>query len=84
MRTTLIIKDELLTEAKKRAADSNSSISAVVNEALAQAFQSRQAEAADPAFQMPTFQPVGNSKVYSTPSDFHDLEAAEDMKPYGK
>lgn len=84
MRTTLIIKDDLLIAAKKRAADTNSSISAVVNEALAQAFQSRQGETVDPAFRMPTFQPVGSSKVYSTPSDFHDLEAAGEMKPYRK
>jgi len=82
MRTTIVIKDELLAEAKKRAADRKSSVSAVINEALSQAFHSTNHPEADPHFQLPTYRPGAAEPVRSTPDDFHELEVAEEMKPY--
>lgn len=40
MRTTLVIDDKLLTQAKKRAADRKTTVSDVVNEALRDSFNS--------------------------------------------
>ncbi len=42
MRTTLVLDDRLLTEAKKRAADRNTTVSEVVNDALRDTFEHRE------------------------------------------
>ncbi|MEY3000301.1 MAG: hypothetical protein RL648_515, partial [Verrucomicrobiota bacterium] len=39
MRTTLILNDDLVAEAKRRAADQGQSLSSVVNDALRKIFQ---------------------------------------------
>lgn len=42
MRTTLVLDDKLLTQAKKKAADRNTTVSEIVNEALRDSFQARE------------------------------------------
>lgn len=42
MRTTLVLDDRLLTEAKRRAADRNTTVSEVVNDALRGTFEHRE------------------------------------------
>lgn len=81
MRTTLIINDELVAEAKRRAAERRQSLSAVVNEALRKALE----DTGKPSpFSMPTFGPAGAKKTDSSPSELHEILAAEERAPYGR
>jgi len=70
MRTTLIIDDELLRQAKRRAAEWNLTVSDVVNNALRESF-ARPPEPAPP-FSLITYGRSGK-RVHHEPSD---LEAA--------
>ncbi len=83
MRTTLTIDDRLLAEAKKRAADRHSSVSQVINEALARAFSPSGQPKSNRDFQMLTYGPAKAKSIQSKPEDFQELEVAEDLKPYG-
>ena len=67
MRTTLIIDDALLREAKHRAAERDLTVSDVVNEALRDVFG--QEPPAAPPFQMLTYGSPGR-RVIHTPADF--------------
>jgi hypothetical protein len=67
VRTTLIIDDALLRQAKRRAAERNVSISDVVNEALRDAFV-RPAPTAPP-FSMITYGRAGR-RLRHEPADF--------------
>ncbi|MEO8605111.1 MAG: hypothetical protein ABI629_21265 [bacterium] len=51
----MIIDDELLQQAKKRAGEQGVTVSDVVNRALREAFSERRSAAALPPFQMVTF-----------------------------
>lgn len=82
MRTTLILNDDLLIEAKRVAAERKSNVSAVVNEALRAALFSPAKPGVAPAFALPTFRPSSAPVARSTPADFHDLLVAEDLDPY--
>lgn len=82
MRTTLILNDDVLIEAKRRAAQRGSNVSAVVNEALIAAFRSTDQPAANPSFQMLCYHPEKGVPVQTSPAEMHDLLAAEDLKPY--
>jgi len=83
MRTTLVLNDELLGEAKKRAADRRSSLSAIVNEALRVAFKGEPASReAREAYQMPTYRPSGAKRARTSPRELFDLQAAEDVDAY--
>ena len=82
MRTTLVLKDELLIEAKKRAAERRSNVSAIVNEALMDAFRSSPTAGSPMPFQMPTFRPASGQVAQSSPTEFDDLLVAEDFEPY--
>lgn len=82
MRTTLILNDELVAEAKRRAADRRTSLSAVVNEALRRAMQGAPETGDAAAFSIPTYRP-GKARVLDTrPEDIHELLAAEERSPY--
>jgi hypothetical protein len=76
MRTTLVIDDGLLRQAKRRAAERNMTVSDVVNEALREAF--RQRVAAAPPFSMITY---GGSegRVHHEPADFAAALEEEDL-----
>ena len=55
MRTTLVIDDKLMEQAKKQAAERKSSVSAVVNEALRESLRRSKRVRQAPKFSMPTF-----------------------------
>jgi len=82
MRTTLIINDALFLEAKKRAAESRSNVSKVVNEALMQAFRPSRAPAADICFEMPTYRPRMSAITNTLPDEMHHLLVAEETERY--
>lgn len=82
MRTTLIIQDDLLAEAKKRAADRKSNVSAIVNEALRAALKADSGPARAGTFQMPTYRPAGAAARDTLPDELDSLIAAEDMGAY--
>jgi hypothetical protein len=67
MRTTLVLDDTLLRQAKRRAAERNLTVSDVVNEALRDSF-GRPVLAAPP-FTMATYGTLGR-RVRHEPSDF--------------
>lgn len=82
MRTTLILNDELLDEARRRAAERRISVSALINEALRAGLRSAPAEPGTLAFSMPTFRPASGPRRDTSPEALHDLLAAEDSGPY--
>jgi len=67
MRTTLVLDDVLLRQAKRRAAERDMSVSDVVNEALRDAF--RKAPQTAPPFSMITYGPT-DRRVMHQPEDF--------------
>lgn len=71
MRTTLVLDDALLRQAKRQAADRDLTVSQVVNEALRAAFDRPAASA--PPFSIVTYGRLDRS-VRHEPSDF-DVEA---------
>lgn len=84
MRTTLVINDELLAEAKKRAADRKSNVSEIVNEALRMALKAESEPVRTRAFQIPTYRPGKAKKTDSRPDELNALMAAEDIEGYGR
>jgi hypothetical protein len=67
MRTTLVLDDELLRQAKRRAAERALTVSDIVNEALREAFARRTPSA--PPFSMTTYGRPGG-RVRHEPADF--------------
>lgn len=84
MRTTLIIDDKLLAEAKKRAADRKSNVSEIVNEALRMALKRESEPVRKGAFQMPTYRPGKGKRTDTQPDALKKLMAAEELGEYGK
>ena len=72
-----------MVEAKKRAAERQSNVSEIVNEALRQAFRTETPGPTSERFQMPTYRPPSFLPVDTGAAELHDLLVAEDMKPYG-
>jgi hypothetical protein len=84
MRTTLVLNDALVTEAKRVAADRGMNLSAVVNEALGKALHPAPTTDQGAAFSIPTFLPGPAKPTDSLPADLHELMAEEERAPYGK
>lgn len=84
MRTTLILNDALLSEAKRRAAERHTSLSAIVNGALLAAFREAPAPQLEQVFSMPTFAPDQALKIHLSPEEFDSLMVAEDLAQYRK
>ena len=84
MRTTLVINDELLAEAKKRAADRKSNVSAIVNEALRMALKAEEAGVPPTVFQMPTYRPGRGAVADTFPEELIDMVATEEIGGYGR
>lgn len=76
MRTTLILQDDLLREAKKRAAERNLTVSDFVNEALRAALMPAPKQA--PPYTPITFGAGGQSR--HEPADFFALLEHEDQE----
>ena len=73
MRTTLVLDDSLLKQAKRRAAERNTTVSEVVNDALRASLDRPQPTA--PPFALVTYG-RGAPRVRHEPTDFHrELEA---------
>ena len=75
MRTTLVLDDALLRQAKRRAAERDLTVSEVVNEALRESF-GRPVPAAPP-FSLATYGRPGR-RVRHEPSDFESELESED------
>jgi hypothetical protein len=75
MRTTVILDDDLVRRAKKRAAEAGVSLSEIVNRALREAFASRAPAAMQPPFRMVTFG-RGQPRVDHSPAEL--ARAAEE------
>ncbi|MCX6879302.1 MAG: hypothetical protein NTW21_36690 [Verrucomicrobia bacterium] len=82
MRTTLVLKDELIAEAKKRAVERKSNVSEIVNEALIAAFRASPNAGNQVLFQMPCYRPASGQLVKTSPAEFDALLVAEQMEPY--
>lgn len=82
MRTTLMLNDDLLAEAKKRAADRGQSLSAVVNDALRASLQRMPAEGSARSFSMPTYRPARRPARDTQPDELKERLAAEERAPY--
>lgn len=81
MRTTITISDELLADAKRLAADRQSSLSVVISEALRQVIKENRAPATRAKFTIPTY--GGDSMAQAiTPADIAELIAEEDIQSY--
>lgn len=77
MRTTLILDDKLLSQAKRRAAERNTTVSKIVNEALRESL-TRQAEPPRP-FQLITYGNPNKPEQHE-PVDFKAILDEEDGK----
>jgi hypothetical protein len=84
MRTTLILSDDLVIEAKRRAADRGQSLSAVVNDALRKVLHPGSGSVSASQFTMPTFRPSVATPHDITPTELYELLAAEEQAPYQK
>ena len=82
MRTTLILNDALISEAKRRAAERNASLSAIVNDALLAAFREPTTPHSEVAFKVPTFAPDHMTKLHLSPEEMDTLMVAEDFAQY--
>ena len=82
MRTTLILNDALALEAKRRAAERNTSVSAIVNDALLKAFRAPSGPERQEVFRMPTFAPDHAAKRHLSPEEMDTLMVAEDLAQY--
>jgi hypothetical protein len=80
MRTTVILDDELLRQARRRAAERNMTVSEVLNEALREMF-GRPAPAAPP-FSMVVYGSAGR-RTHHEPSDFAAALDEEDRTRIG-
>lgn len=75
MRTTLVIDDALLRQAKRRAAERDVTVSDLVSEALRESLA--RATPAAPPFAMVTYG-RGNARVHHEPADLKAALEAED------
>ncbi len=81
MRTTVIIDDVLLREARLRAAEHDMTVSDVINAALRDAF--RPSQASHPPFAMITYGPE-TPKVTHEPEEFALVEESDDRSVLGR
>jgi len=77
MRTTLILDDALLRQAKRRAAERDLTVSDLVNEALRESLARTMPEA--PPFSMVTYG-RGSATVRHEPADLHAEMESEDRQ----
>lgn len=75
MRTTLVLDDQLLRQARRRAAERNATLSAVVNDALREAF--REQPAPSHAFRLITSGGAGG-RVHHEAEEFKSVLDEED------
>ena len=78
MRTTVVLNDKLVMEAKRLAAENNTSLSAIINEALRERLH-RAPAASEARFRMPTYGGEGSRDV--TPEELSRIGEDDDFGP---
>ena len=81
MRTALILNDEVISVAKRRAAERRTTLSAIVDEALRTTLMSGSVVRRATRFHMPVFRGEGGL-VDVSPPDLSRLADEDDFKPY--
>ncbi len=81
MRTTVILNDRLVAEAKRLAAERNTTLSEILNEALRERLAHPQASRSTAPFRMPTFRGQG-PKVDSTTAELSRVGEDEELHSY--
>jgi putative antitoxin of VapBC-like toxin-antitoxin system len=79
MRTTLVLDDKLMVQAKKRAADRKTTVSEIVNDALRESF-GRQQESVRP-FRLITYGDP-SKPVHLSPAEIKAIIEDEDLEQY--
>ena len=83
MRTTIILNDKLAAEAKKLAAESNTTLSDIVNEALRERLARPRASGKPAVYRIPVFS-AGSTNVDSSPSELAYVGEKEELESYGR
>ena len=81
MRTTVILNDKLLAEAKRLAAARNTTLSEILNEALRERLARPPESPATQPFRVPVFRGQG-SPVDSRPEELARIGEEEALQPY--
>jgi Arc/MetJ family transcription regulator len=81
MRTTVILNDKLVAEAKRLAAARNTTLSEIVNEALRECLARPPASGSAKSFRMPVFRGEGR-RLDSAPAELASVEEDEELRPY--
>lgn len=81
MRTTVAINDKLAAEAKRLAAERNTTLSEIINEALRERLARSTIPRATEVFRMPVFG-VAADQVDSTPVELSRIDEDEELRPY--
>jgi hypothetical protein len=84
MRTTLILRDDLVEVAKKKAAERKTTLSAIVDEALMMSLHANPFPGDQENVCLPIYSPPRATSVDTGPEEIHELMVAEDMELYGK
>lgn len=83
MRTTLLLRDDLVEVAKKRAAERKTTLSAIVDEALMRSLSTERLRGDETEVHLPTYAPSKAMPQDTSPAEIHELMVAEDMDLYG-
>lgn len=78
MRTTIVVDDDLIREAKKQALETHRTLSDLISDVLREALRARPS-GPPTRFRMATF--GGKRKVHHEPADFASILDAEDHPP---
>ena len=81
MRTTVILNDKILAEAKRLAAERNTTLSEIINEALRERLAHRPASGPPKSFRMPVFRGEGRT-LDSTPAELARVGEDEQLRQY--
>ncbi|MCC5849964.1 MAG: hypothetical protein JJU29_17905 [Verrucomicrobia bacterium] len=84
MRTTLILRDDLIEMAKKKAAERKTTLSAIVDEALMRTLNTHPFNGDVVDVHLPTYAPPRATRLDTNPEEIHELMVAEDLELYGK
>lgn len=81
MRTTIILNDKLVAEAKRLAAIRHTTLSEIVNEALRERLARPPVWGPAKTFRMPVFQGEG-SRLDTTPAELSRLSEEDELQTY--
>lgn len=81
VRTTVVINDKLVAEAKRLAAARNTTLSEIINEALRERLTRSPVSRSNRPFRMPVFQGPG-SQVDTSPAELARVGEKDELQPY--